>query len=166
MNSKEIQDILMIESYTKPIQITNYSGIGYEADVLMITKAGLAYEYEVKTSRNDFKKDFTKNRKHRIYSDSRPHLIRRRNYPEKPNYFYYVCKAGLINVTEIPEYAGLIYVTEDRRLEVVKKAPKLHTYKFPDSMIWNIASTLTARVKFGCSYIRHKHSTTSHDQTS
>ena len=37
MNCKEIQDILMIESYTKPIQITNYSGIGYEADVLMIT---------------------------------------------------------------------------------------------------------------------------------
>jgi hypothetical protein len=48
MNCKEIQDILMIESYTKPIQITNYSGIGYEADVLMITKSGIAYEYEVK----------------------------------------------------------------------------------------------------------------------
>ena len=147
----------MIESYTKPIQITNYSGIGYEADVLMITKAGLAYEYEVKTSRADFKKDFSKSAKHEVYSDTRPHLIRRRNYPLKPNYFYYVCEENLIKLTEIPKYAGLIYITKDKKLKVIKKAPKLHTYKVPDPMIWNICSTLTARIKFGCSYIKHKH---------
>ena len=157
MNCKEIQDILMIESYTKPIQITNYSGIGYEADVLMITKSGIAYEYEVKTSRADFKKDFSKKTKHRIYSDSRPHLIRKRNYPLKPNHFYYVCEEDLIKANEIPSYAGLIYVTKNKKLKVIKKAPKLHDYKFPDSMIWNICSTLTARIKFGCSYIKHKH---------
>ena len=157
MNSKDIQDTLMIENYSKPIQITNYSGVGYEADVLMITKSKMAYEYEIKTSRSDFKQDFKKISKHKIYSDSKPHLVRSRNYPKKPNYFYYVCEEGLIKLSEIPKYAGLVYITKEGWCKVVKKAPRLHSYKFPDSMIWNIANTLTQRIKFGCSYIRHKH---------
>ena len=157
MNSKDIQDILMINNYSKPLQITNYSSIGFEADVLMITNAKLAYEYEIKISRSDFKKDFSKISKHKIYSDKKPHLVRNRNYPKKPNYFYYVCVEGLIKPSEIPIYAGLIYITKDEQIKEIKKAPKLHSYKFPDSMIWQIATTLTARIKFGCSYIKHKH---------
>ena len=157
MNSKDIQDVLMIDNYSKPLQITNYSGIGFEADVLMITKAKLVYEYEIKTSKADFKKDFTKISKHKIYSDKNPHLVKQRNYPKKPNYFYYVCVEGLIKVSEIPSYAGLIYITKKGLSKEIKKAPKLHSYKFPDSMVWQIATTLTARIKFGCSYIKHKH---------
>ena len=157
MNSKDIQDVLMIDNYSKPLQITNYSGIGFEADVLMITKAKLVYEYEIKTSRADFKKDFTKISKHKIYSDKNPHLVKQRNYPKKPNYFYYVCVEGLIKVSEIPSYAGLIYITKKGLSKEIKKAPKLHSYKFPDSMVWQIATTLTARIKFGCSYIKQKH---------
>ena len=157
MNSKDIQDVLMIDNYSKPLQITNYSGIGFEADVLMITKAKLVYEYEIKTSRADFKKDFTKISKHKIYSDKKPHLVKQRNYPKKPNYFYYVCVEGLIKVSEIPPYAGLIYITKEGYSKEIKKAPRLHSYKFPDSMVWQIATTLTARIKFGCSYIKHKH---------
>lgn len=157
MISNEIQDVLMVESYSKPIQITNYSGIGFEADVLMITKSGMAYEYEVKTSRGDFKKDFTKLAKHKIYSSDRPYLVRARNYPKKPNHFYYACKEGLISVSEIPSYAGLVYITKDKKLKIIKKAPKLHSHKFPPGMLWNICSTLTARTKFSSSYIRFKH---------
>ena len=157
MNSKDIQDVLMIDNYSKPLQIANYSGIGFEADVLMITKAKLVYEYEIKTSKADFKKDFTKISKHKIYSDKNPHLVKQRNYPKKPNYFYYVCVEGLIKVSEIPSYAGLIYITKKGLSKEIKKAPKLHSYKFPDSMVWQIATTLTARIKFGCSYIKHKH---------
>ena len=157
MTSKELQDVLMVEMYSKPIQITNYSGLGFEADVLMVTRAGMVYEYEIKTSRTDFKKDFSKVAKHRIYSDKRLHLVKIRNYPKKPNHFYYVCEEGLIKPSEIPKYAGLIYITKLGKVKVIKKAPKLHNYKFPDNMVWNIASTLTSRIKFGCSYIRHKH---------
>ena len=157
MTSNQIQDILMIENASKPVQITNYSSVGFEADVLMITKSGMAYEYEVKTSRADFKKDFSKLSNHKIYSDKRPHLIKKRNYPKKPNYFYFACMEGLIKKTEIPVYAGLVYIMPDNTLKVIKKAPRLHAYKFPPGMIWNIASTLTNRIKYGCSYIRHKH---------
>lgn len=147
----------MVEMYSKPIQVTNYNSLGFEADVLMVTKSRVVYEYEVKTSRADFKRDFSKVVKHRIYSDSRPHLVKSRNYPRKPNHFYYVCEENLIKLTEIPKYAGLIYITKEGKIKTVKKAPKLHSYKFPDNMVWNIASTLTARIKFGCSYIKHKH---------
>lgn len=157
MTSNEIQDILMIESYTKPIQITNYSGIAFEADVLMLTKSGMAYEYEVKTSRGDFKKDFTKLAKHKIYSNTKPDIIRGRKYPRRPNHFYYACKEGLIDVTEIPKYAGLIYVTKDKKLKIIKKAPKLHSHKFTNEMLWSICSAHTARTKFSSSYIRFKH---------
>ena len=157
MNSKEIQDLLMIFMDSKPIQITNYSGLGHEADVLMVTKARMVYEYEIKTSRADFKKDFSKVRKHQIYSSDRPYLLKYRNYPLKPNHFYYVCVEGLIKPTEIPKYAGLIYITTEGFVHYIKKAPKLHSYKLPEEMIWNICSTLTARIKHGCSYIRHKH---------
>lgn len=157
MNSKEIQDVLMLYMDSKPIQITNYSGLGHEADVLMVTKARMVYEYEVKTSRADFKKDFSKVQKHKIYSSDRPYLVRARGYPMKPNHFYYVCAEGLIKPSEIPKYAGLIYITTEGFVHYIKKAPKLHSYKLPEGMIWNICSTLTARIKHGCSYIRHKH---------
>lgn len=157
MNSKQIQDLLMIFMDTKPIQITNYSGIGYEADVLMVTKARMVYEYEIKTSRADFKKDFSKISKHKIYSSDRPYMVKHRNYPKKPNHFYYVCTEGLIKPSEIPSYAGLIYISPEGFVRYIKKAPKLHNHKLPEGMIWNICSTLTARIKHGCSYIRFKH---------
>lgn len=145
----------MSEFYTKPIQITNYSGIGYEADVLMVTKSGVVYEYEIKTSRADFKKDFTKVAKHKEYS-SKTVKRNKRGYPPKPNHFYYVCKEGLIKKEEVPPYAGLIYIKGDKPT-VVKKAPKLHKTKLPDLMVWNLAITLSTRIKYGCSWIRYKY---------
>ena len=62
---------------------------------------------------------------------------------KKPNYFYYAVPEGLIDKTEVPEYAGLVYVlpagetrTRDGGLcdgfYVVKKAPKLHNGKYTD----------------------------------
>ena len=39
----------------------------------------------------------------------------------------------MINVDDIPEYAGLIYVDEHKRLTIKKQAPKLHKEKYSDS---------------------------------
>ena len=146
----------MTEMYTKPLQITNYSGIAFEADVLMVTKAGMVYEYEIKTSRSDFKKDFSKVGKHRAYSNKNIKTSKWRDYPKVPNHFYYVCVEGLIKPEEVPEYAGLIWVMSNKTLKLVKKAQKLHSYKITAQMVWNIATTLSARAKYGCSYLRYK----------
>lgn len=51
---------------------------------------------------------------------------------KKPNYFYYAVPTDLITVDEVPEYAGLIYVDENKNLTIKKKAPQLHKDKYKD----------------------------------
>lgn len=43
-----------------------------------------------------------------------------------PNKFFYAVPEGLINVDEVPKYAGLLYVSEDGTVTQVKKAPFIH----------------------------------------
>lgn len=66
---------------------------------------------ECKTSRADFKKDFSKSF---------------RIEPEQGigNWRYYMCPTDIIKVDEIPDKWGLIYVNEKRKLKVIK-----HPYK-------------------------------------
>lgn len=52
---------------------------------------------------------------------------------KRPNYFYYVVPTNLISVEDVPEYAGLIYVDENKRLTIKKQAPRLHKEKYSDS---------------------------------
>jgi hypothetical protein len=54
---------------------------------------------------------------------------------KKPNYFYYAVPENMIAVEDVPEYAGLIYVTEDGWLKTVKKAPLLHKEKYTDEQL-------------------------------
>jgi len=51
-----------------------------------------------------------------------------------PNYFYYAVPKGLIDVDEVPEYAGLIWI-DDGILCIKKKAPCLHKEKYTDSQL-------------------------------
>lgn len=44
-----------------------------------------------------------------------------------PNQIYFACPAGLINVSEVPEYAGLLYFGHN--ITLIKKAPYLHKRK-------------------------------------
>ena len=102
-----------------------------ECDFLSVSKAGLLTEYEIKTSRSDFKADFrNKPSKHKRMAGE-PISVQKYNseksnenyrkglqavydeYEELQdpfvNYFYFVCPEGLIKPEELPEYAGLIY---------------------------------------------------------
>lgn len=54
-----------------------------------------------------------------------------------PNYFYYAVPEGMLEPDEVPPYAGLIYVTEDKTVRnvgliIVREAPKLHGTKYTD----------------------------------
>ena len=51
---------------------------------------------------------------------------------KRPNYFYYAVPTDLIKADEVPDYAGLVYVDEKKKLTIVKSAPKLHTEKYND----------------------------------
>lgn len=157
MKGTEIQDSILIEFYkSKPLAITNYSGItGYEGDVMMVSPSGFVTEYEVKTSRADFKKDFSKINKHgRLLKPNTP--SKKWGYPYAPNYFYYVCIDGLIKKNEIPPYAGLIYIVNGIPVIIVR-AKRLHSYKLTQHLKDRIGRTLSLRTVFGSSYLRHKH---------
>ena len=74
-------------------------------------------------------------------------LYCRHHYPycfadhyKKPNYFYYAVPEGLIDVNDVPDYAGLVYILDDKVLSfdnsrVIKKAPLLHKEKYTDEQL-------------------------------
>lgn len=49
--------------------------------------------------------------------------------PKTPNKFWYAVPDGLIGVNEVPEYAGLFYISEQGKVTVVKRAPFIHKEK-------------------------------------
>ena len=116
----------------------------WESDYLALTKSGYLYEGEVKISRSDFKADMKKKRKHQVLEGTyQPKEIDvwekgKRKGKElekvlKPHYFFYAVPEGLIDVEEVPEYAGLVYLTDVYPYwKWAKTAPKLHGDKFSD----------------------------------
>ena len=161
MKTNDIKFVLMKSLYekSKGIFCSNYQGMGFsECDVIKITKSDLVYEYEIKTSRSDFKADFKKEYKHNRLSggiDKDKEYIKWSGHPGRPNYFYYVCIKDLIKESEIPQYAGLIYI-QGKDIKVIKKAPKLHSFKATEKLIRSVCDLLSARTIFGgCSFIRY-----------
>lgn len=114
----------------------------WESDYLALTKSGYLYEGEVKISRADFKNDMKKKRKHQVLEGTyQPKMIdkwekgKRVGKEEekvlKPHYFFYAVPENLITEDEVPEYAGLVYMTETfPYFYWKKKAPKLHNEKY------------------------------------
>lgn len=171
----------------------------WESDFFFMTPSKLFVEVEVKVSKADFKKDFTKVDKHntlsrtfnsekyiltrgntvysyeydeeeyirpRVYDETTGRPLKKStgrrlkstislseskliNYlsnfknatfeensceirikplPLSPNKFYYACPKGLINIKDVPKYAGLIWVV-DGVAKIVKKAPSIHKDK-------------------------------------
>lgn len=112
---------------------------GNEADIFHVTKSGYLYEYEIKISRSDFFAEKKKIGKTDKLNDGK-----------RCNFFYYLVPEGLIHPEEVPEYAGLEYITSiiyvkcnkmgnysdnpnwvEPRLftKVIKTAPKLSSEK-------------------------------------
>lgn len=117
----------------------------WEADFLRVTDARWVYEYEVKITVADFRKDFTDKHKHQFLSN--PALRENRDLP---NYFYFAVPEKIAERVRpyVPEYAGLIIITdhvlyEHKRRPVydihyAKEAPRLHTQKASDKYIQRV----------------------------
>ena len=131
-SEKKIQNILkkyFLSESTKKYEITNLFVYGWESDYLAITKSMVAYEVEIKVSKEDFKNDFkNKQDKHLLFEDG--NMIGR--FPKgssMPNYFYYAVPEGLVSPEEVPDYAGLLYV-QPWGITFVKQPKKLTDEKF------------------------------------
>jgi hypothetical protein len=123
MNEKEIQDRLYVWLEKKRHNLITPNVFLYhprESDLISVTKAGMATEYEIKISKSDLTAEFKKKRvKHAIFSAYSAY---------GPNYFYFVFPAYLWEKidTELPSYAGVI-VVDELSLKVSKKAKRMHS---------------------------------------
>jgi hypothetical protein len=155
MNAKEIQNIIgnLFSTHDHHFHNRYIFGSDWESDFFSVAKSGYIYEVEVKISKSDFKIDFEKF-KHKLFEgrnetsvtkDAKYRYSKRwkknvRRSPEKevdpqtakmPNRFFFACPHGLIDISEVPEYAGLIYVGDSvHSTQVIKQAPLLHKRKF------------------------------------
>lgn len=139
-------------------QLCNAYVFRWESDFFCIASSGFSYEIEIKCTRSDFFADFRKKRKHEIlnlpfnqdwrvkkgsvygydrYGKRLPYITPRCGVSftdlrkSRPNKFCYAVPDGLVERTEVPKYAGLMYISEDtRRLPLyIKRPPALHKNK-------------------------------------
>lgn len=125
-SEKYILDVLNKHFFSKnslKYLINNLYFFNWESDYLAITKSGYLYEIEVKISKNDYKKDFEKKDKHLILENTLNNNIN----GIIPNYFYYAVPYGLIDISDVPNYAGLIYINNNvfPYFKIIKNAPKI-----------------------------------------
>ena len=117
-------------------------GWPWEADLLAVTRAGYAAEYEVKLTRADYLRDIEKKAWSRYggyYSRPGPtgvclrkHELLGEGDARGPNRFSFVAPAGLLTIGDIPPWAGFIEVETHGRWLVprfVRGAPLLHGHK-------------------------------------
>lgn len=149
--SKNIEYALCMYLYEKshsPIT-TKFSGMGLsECDVLSISKSDYIYEYEIKISRSDYKRDFIKEKHTHMINEKSTKTVKGEVVYLLPNYFTYVVPRDLISISEIPEYSGLIYFNEDLSFEVIKKPKLLHKTIANTEFIRKIAHNLSCKLVF------------------
>ncbi len=108
-----------------------YFSLENENDFIAVTESGLTFEYEIKTRKFDFADDFKKVSKHEKLKAAYKCKDNTQSF-DLPNKLFYACPPGIIDKKDVPPYAGLIYVDEEK-IRVMKSAPLLHRY------LWNPA---------------------------
>ena len=119
-----------------------------ECDVISVSKSDYIYEYEIKISRADFKKDFIKEKHNHIINEKFTYTRKGEILFRVCNYFNYVVPKDLISPDEVPEYAGLIYINEDFTFETIKKPKLLHKTKATPGFIRQLAHNLSCKLIF------------------
>lgn len=96
----------------------------WESDLLVQDFKAMLYEFEIKTSKSDFKNDFKKSK----------HIRIKKREGRLPNFFYYVLPEEFANDVKVPDYAGIYaykhYQCSERGEVIdfyfVKAAAKIH----------------------------------------
>lgn len=160
MNERSVQNALFdyLRSRGYLLACPNYTPADWwECDLLGITRAGLAVEFEIKLTRSDFKADAGKSRVKydlrkggfaKLPAESKHDLLASRD-PRAPSRFFYVVPAGLLMPGDVPEWAGMIEIAEKRthrtvrpRLTVreIRPAPRLHRQKPDERVVCHMSS--------------------------
>lgn len=151
VNEKSLQAKLMIHAMDEKNHILAVPNITvlfrWECDLFSLTNAFYGHEYEIKTSRADYKQEFkNKTYKHKILQERNPNYYKKTGCYRIPNYFWF------ITVFEIdpPEYAGWIQINDTGKyfdLWIRKNAPKLHKNKITEKKLAQCYKILSYRLK-------------------
>jgi len=91
----------------------------WESDMFIVKTNGYIYEVEIKISVSDFKADLNKTNKHTTLKLGQ----------FKPNKFFYCIPESLVDKVDVPDYAGLIIISQSLGCCTRKEAPFLHKNK-------------------------------------
>lgn len=177
----EIIRQLLAPRWTRAFVLPNYTpSKWWECDVFEVTEAGYFREYEVKISRGDFFADSGKantrwetvgregcthtmvysngnfscrdcgGKRKKVVYETKHGLIKERS-ERGPSQFFYVVPSGLIELAEVPGWAGLIVMEPTlygHREVVVRQAMRLHRTKIDPKIV--------AQAKETCYYRFHR----------
>lgn len=159
MTERKIQDELWIRLRANGHEwmMPNYTPWNWwECDMFSVTRAGFMVEHEIKLSVSDFRADaMNKYRNHfdratKTHSKQTKHQILAgdpRHTPLRgPARFLFVVPHGLVTLDQVPEFAGLIYVTDNGPRHnysflTVRNAPKLHSDKCDPKIMADIGKS-------------------------
>lgn len=145
-----------------------YTSHDNEADLFAIRKSGLCDEFEVKISRSDFFNDAKKAINYRDCDWNgidEEYLLNEPNWRAKKllapwqklkyqalcdgdmsaNYFWYAIKSGIVDLEEIPSFAGVIVIFDDGEWQIKRRPKKLHSNKMPFEERFRLARKLGYR---------------------
>ncbi len=107
--------------------------LAYAKNAYYIVRRGLEYSYEYST--------FNNTKTVRTKSITNEFEIPKHSLPNNPKListiiqikplfvphrFYYACPTGVIDKKDIPEYAGLFYISDNYEIKMIKQAPFIH----------------------------------------
>jgi hypothetical protein len=140
MTEGEIIDLLARDTRDFSIAVARkmaFLATDTDADYVTVSPSGLTTQYEIKVSTADFRKDASK-----------PSIRRYANplEPNKPNYFYYVTAPGIVQASDIPEWAGWMQADpESPDIHVAKIAPRIRKEALPLKQILRLAKAMRQR---------------------
>lgn len=148
MKAEDVYKSIEAFVYNHDFKLQNVFVHAWEADCFSVTSSKYTYEIEVKVSRSDFFADMKKP-KHHFFKTLKGgcgiYPIAKTIYPEgkysnlvaqvvshknAPNKFFFACPVGLVEIHEVPKYAGLIYVMDSGSHRIIKPAPFIHRDPF------------------------------------
>jgi hypothetical protein len=157
INEYTIQDALHRYWSGRIYEVPNIYLYRWESDFISVTKSGYVHEYEIKTSKADYRNDHkNKTEKHGILingfrTPDKWDLVNTRYkfttdnkiICQRPNYFWFVCKQGIIE--EVNNYAGLIIIKQHGGIDIIKSAPRLHKDKITEYQKTKILTSMYHR---------------------
>lgn len=148
---REIQRRLYFDTNSgSAVVMPNFAPAGwYECDVFRVTKAGYFYEYEIKLSVSDFRRDREKHTYDwRAGTCTSKHMALRYGAERGPSRFYFVMPDDIADKvrSEIPEWAGLFECRGGSGWpRCTKQAPVLHKRKVSPAIIRQAQSSALGR---------------------